>query len=113
MTKYRVYLIKDEHIAGPATLIEADGDPAAIERARQFINGCDVELWEGSRFVIGLRSSDKSGVATPDPPSNPTCPTCNVPMWLMKVQLGDVAEAQEFECKVCDGKVRRTLPRAG
>jgi len=86
---------------------------AAIEQAKKFVEGCDVELWEGPRFVIGLRSSDKSGVATPDPPSNPTCPTCNVPMWLMKVQLGDVAEAQEFECKVCDGKVRRTLPRAG
>jgi len=115
MTKYRVYLIKDEHIAGPATLIEADGDPAAIERARQFINGCDVELWEGSRFVIGLRKTDKPRSPAASNPSSdlahPRCPTCDVPMWLVKVELGEIAAAQEFECKVCDRKLKRAVPR--
>jgi hypothetical protein len=31
-------------------------------------------------------------------------------MWLVKVQIGDVAESQEFECMVCDRKTRRTVP---
>ena len=59
MAEYRVYQIKDNRVAAPPTLIEADVDPAAIEQARLLVNGCDVELWEGPRFVIGLRSADK------------------------------------------------------
>jgi hypothetical protein len=59
MAEDRVYLIKDNRVAAPPTLIDADADPVAIEQARQLVNGCDVELWEGPRFVIGLRSGDK------------------------------------------------------
>jgi len=59
MPEYRAYLIKDKRIAGPPTLIDADADPVAIEQAKQLVDGHDVELWEGPRFVIGLRSSDK------------------------------------------------------
>jgi len=59
MADYRAYLIKDKHIAAAPTMIEADADDAAIEQARQLVDGHDVELWQGPRFVIGLRSKDK------------------------------------------------------
>ena len=58
MAEYRVYQIKDNRVAAPPTVIEADADPAAIEQARLLVNGCDMELWEGPRFVISLGSAD-------------------------------------------------------
>lgn len=39
--------------------------------------------------------------------NRPEC--CNVPMWLMKVELGDIADHQTFECKVCDAILNRTV----
>jgi transposase-like protein len=44
-------------------------------------------------------------------PNHPYCPACGVPMWLGKVELGEIAAAQEFECKVCDRKLKRAVPR--
>jgi hypothetical protein len=46
----------------------------------------------------------------PHPPPHPHCPTCNVPMWLTNVQLGEIADHQRFECQVCHGTVKRTVP---
>jgi len=43
-------------------------------------------------------------------PTHPICPICEVPMWLIQLELGDIADKQQFECKVCDGKARRTVP---
>ena len=40
-------------------VIEADTDAIAIEQAQQFADSHDVELWQGARFVIGLRSKEK------------------------------------------------------
>jgi transposase-like protein len=40
---------------------------------------------------------------------HPSCPTCDVPMWLVKVEIGDIADRQQFECKVCDRTERRTV----
>jgi hypothetical protein len=59
MVEYRAYQIKDKRIAAPPTMIEAAGDPAAIEQAQQLVDGCDVELWQADRFVIGLRSTSR------------------------------------------------------
>ena len=43
-------------------------------------------------------------------------PTCRVSMWLVRVQLGEIADQQQFSCQVCDRKVIRTMavevPRA-
>lgn len=30
-------------------------------------------------------------------------------MWLVKVELGDIADQQTFACKVCDATVKRTV----
>ena len=46
----------------------------------------------------------------PPRPTHPDCPICDLPMWLVKVQIGDIADHQQFECKVCDGKIGRTVP---
>ena len=59
MAYYRAYqLSHDDHIAHPAEIIEADNDDAAIEKANELVNGHDVEVWRGSRFVIKLQSKD-------------------------------------------------------
>jgi hypothetical protein len=42
-------------------------------------------------------------------PTHPSCPICDVPMWLTRVELGDLADNQQFECKVCDRKTRRIV----
>jgi hypothetical protein len=36
----------------PAEIIEYTGDFEAIEKAAQFVDGHDVELWERSRLVM-------------------------------------------------------------
>ena len=43
-------------------------------------------------------------------PIHPNCPICEVPMWLIQIELGDIADKEQFECKVCDRKTRRTVP---
>lgn len=43
-------------------------------------------------------------------PTHLTCPICEVSMWLTRVMLGDIADNQEFQCKVCDKTARRILP---
>ncbi len=54
MTFYRVYFIgNDGHFV---SVIELDcpNDHAAIESARQFINGHDIELWQEDRKIAKL-----------------------------------------------------------
>jgi hypothetical protein len=58
MPEYRAYRIKNDQIAGVPEIVVADDDRAAIEQARQLTNGHDVELWEGGRFVIGVKSTE-------------------------------------------------------
>jgi hypothetical protein len=59
MAEYKVYRIKNNHVAEPPVVFEAPTEPTAIERAKQLVDGCDVELWQGTRFVIGLRGRGK------------------------------------------------------
>ena len=61
MAEYRIHRIKNDHIAEPPIVIEAEADSGAIEQAKQFVDGGDVELWHGPRFVIGLRHSEDLG----------------------------------------------------
>jgi hypothetical protein len=46
------------HIAAPPHIIECDNDDQAIGQARQLVDGHDIELWEGARFVIGIKRTD-------------------------------------------------------
>ena len=64
MPYYRAYPVNDDprpgqpHIAGPAYIIECDNDQQAIAQARQFVDGCDIELWQDARFIMALKSTD-------------------------------------------------------
>jgi hypothetical protein len=52
MAKYRAYVIgEDEHIRSFRAFV-CDGDADAMVWAKQLLDGNDVELWSGDRFVI-------------------------------------------------------------
>ena len=60
MPAYRVYKIKNNQHRGrtrlhrqPATAIEKRSSTA-----KKLVDGHDVELWDGPRFVIGIKSGD-------------------------------------------------------
>jgi len=59
MTYYRAYIIgQDGHFKGAIDLDCAD-DAAAVESAKQLVNGHDVELWQRDRRVAKLPSTDE------------------------------------------------------
>ena len=51
MPTYRAYLIDDDNRVASYKPIEADTDAEALKAARQFADGCDVEVWELGRKV--------------------------------------------------------------
>ena len=56
MSYYRAYIIgQDGHFQNVITLDCAD-DAAAIESAKQFVDGHDVELWQESRKIAALEA---------------------------------------------------------
>jgi hypothetical protein len=58
MPDYRAYRIKNNRVDGVPTVIACDSDQEAIQQARKLMDGHDIELWEGPRFVIGLKPTD-------------------------------------------------------
>jgi hypothetical protein len=58
MPDYRVYKIKNNHIADAPVVVTCDSDREAIQQAKKLVDGHDVELWDGPRFVIGIKSGD-------------------------------------------------------
>jgi glycyl-tRNA synthetase beta subunit len=61
MAAYRAYRVdQNKHIKGPPMLIVADNDAQATEQAKQFVDGCDVELWDGARMVLTVKASNAS-----------------------------------------------------
>jgi hypothetical protein len=60
MPDYRLYrLDKDGHVAGPADGFKCEDDQMAIARAKQLMDGHDVELWQLGRLVVRLKSPHK------------------------------------------------------
>ena len=63
MPHYRAYPVSADrvrgksHIAAPPHIFECDNDEQAAAQARQFVDGCDIELWDGPRFVMALKST--------------------------------------------------------
>jgi hypothetical protein len=59
MRQYLVYrFTKDDHVAGPADLIECEDDEGAIKQATAMLVGLDIGIWEGRRFVTRLKSTE-------------------------------------------------------
>ena len=57
MPSYCAYLLdRNAYIGTPPYEIEAEDDDEAIELAVQYVNGCDVELWDGSRHITRIVS---------------------------------------------------------
>jgi hypothetical protein len=54
MAEYRAYSVGiDGHFVGFEALVCAD-DAEAIEKAKRLVDGHDIELWSGDRFLIRL-----------------------------------------------------------
>ena len=54
MTDYRAYVVgRDGHFISYEAF-ERPSDDEAVARAKQLVDGYDVELWSGDRFVIRL-----------------------------------------------------------
>ncbi len=54
MAEYRAYTVGiDGHFVGFKALVCAD-DAEAINKAKRLVDGHDIELWSGARFIIRL-----------------------------------------------------------
>lgn len=51
MPTYRAYLIDQDNRVASYKPIEAETDAAALTAARQFLDGCDVEVWQLDRKI--------------------------------------------------------------
>jgi len=64
MSYYRIYAVDiDGHISGPPCVVTCGDDGEATQQAQQLVNGSDLELWDGARFVGRIRSTEKSKAA--------------------------------------------------
>jgi hypothetical protein len=59
VTGYRLYGLDGVNKVSSGEWFEADDDEAAIEVAKEMMDGHDRELWQGKRFVA--RVEDKPG----------------------------------------------------
>jgi hypothetical protein len=56
--EHRAYVVgPDGHFLWSKEFV-AENDDAAFEHTRQFVDGHDVELWSGGRFVAKLKSGE-------------------------------------------------------
>jgi hypothetical protein len=53
MPTYRAYLINGENRVSSYRAIDAETDAEALRAARQFVDGCDVEVWYFDRAARG------------------------------------------------------------
>ena len=58
MPSYRAYPVSKNHqvAAGPSVAITCENEQDGIQKAQQLVDGCDLELWDGPRFIIRLRA---------------------------------------------------------
>jgi hypothetical protein len=59
MPTYRAYLIDGDNRVASSKPIDAETDAEALKAARQFVDGCDVEVWYLDR-KIGRLERQKS-----------------------------------------------------
>ena len=63
MPAYRIYFIdRTDHISGPPKIIDCANDQEAIQKASQFVDRHDVELWERSRLVMRFPHNPKKSM---------------------------------------------------
>ena len=59
MPIYRAYFIDGDDRVASYKPIEAETDAAALKAARQFVDGCDVEVWLLDRKIGRLEREKK------------------------------------------------------
>jgi hypothetical protein len=59
MPTYRAYLINGDNRVASCKPVDADTDAEALKAARQFADGCDVEVWYLDRKVGRLERVKK------------------------------------------------------
>jgi hypothetical protein len=59
MPTYRAYLIDGDDRVASYKPIEAETDAEALKAARQFVDGCDVEVWQLDRKIGRLEREKK------------------------------------------------------
>ncbi len=59
MPEYRFYVIKEGHVAGPPVEFEGPNDTAAIRKAKQLLDGHDIEIWQAERRVAYLTPDER------------------------------------------------------
>jgi hypothetical protein len=59
VTDYRAYTVgSDRHFVGYEPLVCVDDDEA-IDKAKRLVDGRDIELWSGGRFVKRLNAAPR------------------------------------------------------
>jgi hypothetical protein len=59
MPTYRAYLIDGDDRVASYKPIDAETDAEALKAARQFVDGCDVEVWHLDRKIGRLEREKK------------------------------------------------------
>lgn len=54
MTAYRLYFLSANDHIEDVRILDCGSDQEALESAREFIDGRDLELWERDRFISRL-----------------------------------------------------------
>ena len=67
---YRVYLFDRANHSRPMKTVEYTGDQEAIQKASQFVDRHDVELWERSRLVMRFPHNPKKNSMPSKAPSS-------------------------------------------
>jgi hypothetical protein len=62
MADYRVYIIGSDGRFVKAVQLDCHDDSAAIESAKQFIDGLDIELWQRDRRIARFDAARKDSM---------------------------------------------------
>ena len=67
MAEYRAYIVGHDGHFSSCDGFACRGDPEAIAKAERLVDGHDVELWSGERFIAKLnkKHDDREKSATP------------------------------------------------
>ncbi len=60
MPTYRAFLINGDNRVSSYRAIDADTDAEALKAARQFVDGCDVEVWHLDRKIGRINGGKRS-----------------------------------------------------
>jgi hypothetical protein len=60
MPTYRAFLINGDNRVSSYRAIDAETDAEALKAARQFVDGCDVEVWYLDRKIARIEGGKRS-----------------------------------------------------